>query len=83
MNDTTYFGLAIIDAIYVRLIDIQSLPFFDFWKESSAGSTMVVVDGETRIFLADWVAFSTLFIETGRHRFQAGNEPASEASSIS
>ena len=42
----TYFGLEIINGNLVRLSDIEALPFVDFWRMSSSGST-VLVDTQT------------------------------------
>ena len=76
----TYFGLEVIDHLngkVVRYSDIQKLPFFEFWLESQSGSTVVQLNSsnepctpsETGINLNDWIAFSMLFIETGKHRY--------------
>ena len=68
----TYFGLEIINGNLVRLSDIEALPFVDFWRMSSSGSTMLVdtQTGQTFVYLHDWEAFAELFIRTGKHRFQ-------------
>ena len=66
----TYFGLAVHRERYVRESEIRALPFFEFWRASSAGSTMVQEGGDLLIHLSDWEAFSELFIRTGKHRFQ-------------
>lgn len=66
----TYFGLPVIDGRFVRLSDIEILPFADFWRESACGSAMPVNDaGDTLVYLYDWEAFAELFIRTGRHRW--------------
>lgn len=67
---TTYFGLPVIDGRFVRLSDIEALPFAAFWRESARGSAMLTNNaGETFVYLHDWVAFADLFIKTGRHRW--------------
>lgn len=69
---TTYFGLPVVRDRLVPLADIRRLPFFDFWKESATGSaTLRDDDGTEYVYLYDWEAFSRLFIETGKHRYQA------------
>ena len=69
----THFGLEVINDKLVRLSDIEALPFAEFWRESSSGSTMLVDSrtGETFVYLHDWEAFAELFIKTGKHRYQA------------
>lgn len=69
---TTYFGLPVVRDRLVPLADICRLPFFDFWQESSTGSAMLLEDDGTQyVYLHDWEAFARLFIETGKHRYQA------------
>lgn len=65
----TYFGLAVVAGRFVRLADIERLPFAAFWRESAAGSAQLDRDGETLVYLHDWESFSRLFIRTGQHRF--------------
>ena len=68
----TYFGLPISDGRFVRLCDIEALPFAAFWRESARGSAMLVNDsGDTLVYLHDWVAFAERFIKTGRHRWSS------------
>lgn len=69
-NKTTYFGLPVVEGKYVRGSDIKKLPFYEFWRKSSIGSTYTSdpETGEDLIYLDDWERFSRLFIETGRHR---------------
>lgn len=72
MTDTTHFGLPIVvvdGSKFVRVSDIQKLPFFEFWQASAAGSAMRIEGDEKLIYIADWEAFSELFISTGRHRY--------------
>ena len=68
--DQTYFGLDIVREKLIRERDIATLPFYDFWRDSSRGSAMLhdTQTDETFVYLHDWKAFSQLFIETGRHR---------------
>jgi hypothetical protein len=70
MKEKTYFGLSIHvdDERYVLESDIKKLPFYDFWQESARGSTCIVLDKDSGIFLHDWENFCRLFIETGTHR---------------
>lgn len=70
----TYFGLEVMRDKFVRETDIQPLPFYEFWRESSKGSASLTdtKTGEHLIYRHDWAAFSQLFIKTGRHRFMAG-----------
>ena len=65
--------LEVLNDKLVRLSDIEALPFADFWRESSSGSTMLVDSrtGEPFVYLHDWEAFAELFIKTGKHRYQA------------
>lgn len=71
----TYFGLDVINEKMVRYKDIEKLPFFQFWLESSKGSGMPVsAEGETFVWLADWEKFSELFIKTGQHRYTKSKE---------
>lgn len=69
----TYFGLEIVREKLVREADIRTLPFFDFWRDSSRGSASLSdpQSGEHLVYRHDWAAFSQLFIRTGRHRFMA------------
>ena len=71
----TYFGLEVIRETLVRESDIAVLPFYNFWNDSSRGSTVVVNSktDENLVPLSDWRAFSLLFIETGQRRFMLGN----------
>ena len=68
--EKTYFGLDILRGKFVRESDIAKLPFYNFWRDSSRGSTVLhdPRTDETLVYLHDWKAFSQLFIETGRHR---------------
>jgi len=45
--------LEVLNDKLVRLSDIEALPFADFWRESSSGSTMLVDSrtGETLVYL--------------------------------
>ncbi len=66
----TYFDLPVIDQRFVKLSDIEKLPFAAFWRESACGSAMRVNDaGDTLVYPHDWVACAQLFIKTGRHRW--------------
>lgn len=69
----TYFGLEVhIEPLgpCVYQTDIQQLPFYEFWLESSIGSTQGVnAAGELCIYLHDWERFATQFIKTGTHRY--------------
>ena len=71
MTQRTYFGLEIVQGKLVRKSDIMALPFAEFWRESSVGSTMLREHdtGEKFVYLHDWERFARFFIETGRHRF--------------
>lgn len=74
MTEKTYFGLPVVvsdGTQFVRFSDIKALPFFEFWQASARGSTMRIDGPDTLVFLTDWKLFSQLFIETGRHRYQA------------
>ena len=66
----SYFGVTVHNGQYVDEEEIARLPFYDFWRESAKGSTCVVEDGKTYINLYDWEQFCTLFIKTGKHRYQ-------------
>ncbi|QKJ26521.1 hypothetical protein ACBT_0567 [Aliarcobacter cibarius] len=69
-KNKTYFGLEIYQGNLVKENDIKKLPFYDFWLDSSKGSTYAIIDDEEYIYLSDFESFSRLFIETGKHRFQ-------------
>ncbi len=70
----TYFGLAVHTEPFgqcVYLVDIEALPFHEFWLESARGSTLAVnASGALCVYLHDWEAFALRFIETGTHRHQ-------------
>ncbi|WNL30508.1 hypothetical protein [Aliarcobacter cryaerophilus] len=72
-KNRTYFGLEIHQGNLVKENDIKKLPFYDFWYESSKGSTYAIIDDEEYVYLSDFESFSKLFIETGKHRFQKGD----------
>ena len=58
----------------VREVDIETLPIYDFWKESAFGSTCMPDEqhpGKSLVYVHDWEAFCKLFIKTGKHRFNA------------
>ena len=42
----TYFGLKVYDDRLVKLEDIKKLPFYEFWEESSTGSSLPVKGSE-------------------------------------
>lgn len=79
----TYFGLTIykdddvlmeietcgVHTGYVLEEEIKSLPFYEFWQESTKGSTMPIIEDKIYVYLHDWEKFSDLFIKTGKHRF--------------
>lgn len=70
MTERTFFGLEIVSGRGVRPLDIARLPFSAFWCDSAVRSaqTKDAATGEWLVRLSDWVAFSELFIATGRHR---------------
>ena len=72
-KNRTYFGLEIHQGNLVKENDIKKLPFYDFWYESSQGSTYATIDDEEYVYLSDFESFSKLFIKTGKHRFQKGD----------
>jgi hypothetical protein len=65
----TYFGIEIFENNFVCEDDIKKLPFYDFFDESMLGSSYLVKDGISYIYLTDWESFCRLFIKTGKHRF--------------
>lgn len=70
-KNKTYFGVPIQEKNLLFLDDIKVLPFYEFWAQSSVGSTQLVgEDGRAMVYLHDWERFARLFIETGKHRFQ-------------
>ena len=69
MENKTYFGLTIHNDEYVLKSDIEKLPFYKFWQKSSIGSTMLVLENDTGIYIHDWVSFSKRFIKSGTHRY--------------
>ena len=72
-KNKTYFGLKIHQDKLIKIDDIKKLPFYDFWYESSKGSTYAIIDDEEYVYLSDFESFSKLFIKTGKHRFQKGD----------
>ena len=72
-TETTYFGLQVVKihgGKVVRFSDIEKLSFFEFWLASSEGSTLQLMDDNDKgVNLNDWIAFSRLFIHTGKHRY--------------
>ena len=66
------FRPGVINGKLVSLSDIEALPFVDFWRMSSSGSTTLIdtQTGQSFVYLHDWEAFAELFIRTGKHRFQ-------------
>ena len=70
IKNKTYFGLEIYQENLIKVNDIKKLPFYDFWLDSSKGSTQPIIDNEGYVYLSDFESFSRLFIETGKHRFQ-------------
>ena len=69
-KNRTFFGLEIYQGNLVKENDIKKLPFYDFWLDSSKGSTYAIIEDEEYIYLSDFESFSRLFIETGKHRYQ-------------
>ena len=65
----TYFGIDIYENNLLKEDDIKDLPFYDFFNESMQGSTYLVKEGNSYIYLADWESFCKLFIKTCKHRF--------------
>lgn len=72
----TYFGVNIYrysNMTGVIESEIKKLPFFQFWRDSSLGSTCILFengnDKDTFVYLQDWVNFCKMFIETGKHRY--------------
>lgn len=62
---------------FVKEVDIEKLPFYEFWKESTVGSGAFPDNenpGKSLIFFADWRAFCHLFIKTGKHRYNLYKE---------
>ena len=73
--DKSYFGVSVVKVGNMSCVpqkEIERLPFYAFWLESARGSAMLIhpETGEKMVYLADWEAFSELFIKTGKHRFQ-------------
>jgi len=65
----TYFGLTVYNDEYVLESDIKKLPFYKFWQESIIGSTMMVLQNNTGVYIHDWEAFCKRFIKYGTHRY--------------
>ena len=71
--DKSYFGVSVVQVGNMQCVPLQEielLPFHAFWLESAKGSAMLIHPGtgEKMVDLADWEAFSELFIRTGKHR---------------
>ena len=69
----SYFGVSVVKVGNMSCVpqkEIERLPFYAFWLESAKGSAMLIHPGtgEKMVYLADWEAFSELFIRTGKHR---------------
>jgi len=67
-SNKTYFGLD-IHRLGVKVSDIETLPFYDFFVDSHVGSTYMVNDDESYIYLHDWENFCYGFILSGKHRY--------------
>lgn len=72
--DKSYFGVSVVQVgnmSCVPLQEIERLPFYNFWFESTSGSALLVhpETNEKLVYLHDWEAFCVLFIRTGKHRF--------------
>ncbi|MCT7512573.1 hypothetical protein [Aliarcobacter cryaerophilus] len=70
LKNKTFFGLEIHQDKLIKIDDIKKLPFYDFWLESSKGSTYAIIDNEEYAYLNDFENFSKLFIEIGKNRFE-------------
>ena len=71
--DKSYFGVSVVKVGTMSCVsqqEIELLPFYAFWLESARGSTLLIEPetDEKMVYLADWEAFSELFIRTGKHR---------------
>ena len=71
--DKGYFGVSVVKVCNMSCVpqkEIERLPFYAFWLESARGSAMLIhpETSENLVYLADWEAFSELFIRTGKHR---------------
>jgi hypothetical protein len=67
----SFFGIPVHNKKLVAVEDIKKLPFYNFWRESMTGSTILVdQQGNEMIYLHDWERFSKRFIEHGTHRNQ-------------
>lgn len=69
IQNTTYFGIKIYKNFYVKKNDIEKLPFYEFWLESTKGSIISRYESFVVVPLSDWELFSQLFIRTGKHRY--------------
>ena len=65
----TYFGLEIYKDYYVLESDIKQLAFYEFWKDSSNGSTCLALNNDKGIYITDWSVFCKQFIKYGTHRY--------------
>jgi hypothetical protein len=66
MKQQASFGLNIHDdgnCKYVLSSDIQKLPFYATWLESSRGKTCLLLDDDCGIYIHDWENFCKKFIE--------------------
>ena len=71
--DKSYFGVSVVKIGNMSCVpqkEIELLLFYAFWLESARGSTLLIEPetDEKMVYLADWEAFSELFIRTGKHR---------------
>lgn len=64
----TYFGLEILEGDVVRIADIATLPFYEFWQDTTAQAHKKRIRHpfNQHISLSEWERFARSFIETGR-----------------
>ena len=64
----TYFGLEILEGDVVRIADIARLPFYEFWRDTTAQAHKKRTRHpfNQHISLSEWEGFARSFIETGR-----------------
>ena len=61
----TFFGLEVY-AYGVKRDDIEKLPFYDFWKDSTRNITYATIGDNKYVYLEDWEQFCRVFILTGK-----------------
>lgn len=65
----TFFGLEVVNGCGVRPLEINGLPFVDFWNNGAPHSSQIKdrVSNEWLLPVTEWNEFARHFIATGKH----------------